>query len=47
MIFDVSVSGMDDVPLVVMPNGFGASRFFWNVQVHAAGEAGYFAVAPN
>jgi hypothetical protein len=46
MVFDVSISGMDDVPLVVMLNGFGVSRFFWNAQVHAAGEAGYFAVAP-
>ncbi len=37
MVFDVSISGMDDVPLVVMLNGFGVSRFFWNAQVRAAG----------
>jgi pimeloyl-ACP methyl ester carboxylesterase len=47
MVFDVSVQGSDDTPLVLMVHGFGVSRFFWNAQVHAVGEAGYFAVAPN
>jgi hypothetical protein len=47
MVFDVSTNGTDDAPLVLMLHGFGASRFFWNAQAHAVGEAGYFAVAPN
>jgi pimeloyl-ACP methyl ester carboxylesterase len=47
MVFDVSTNGTDDAPLVLMLHGFGVSRFFWNAQVHAVGEAGYFAVAPN
>ena len=47
MVFDVSVEGDDDAPLVPMLHGFGVSRFFWNAQVHAVAEAGYFAVAPN
>jgi pimeloyl-ACP methyl ester carboxylesterase len=47
MVFDVSAEGGDDAPLVLMLHGFGVSRFFWNAQVHAVGEAGYFAVAPN
>ena len=47
MTFDVSVDGIDAAPLVLMLHGFGVSRFFWNSQVHALGDAGYFAVAPN
>ena len=47
MTFDVSVDGIDAAPLVLMLHGFGVSRFFWNSQVQALGEAGYFAVAPN
>jgi pimeloyl-ACP methyl ester carboxylesterase len=47
MVFDASIAGREDAPLVLMLRGFGVSRFFWNAQVHAVGEAGYFAVAPN
>jgi predicted alpha/beta-fold hydrolase len=47
MVFDVSVEVDDHAPLVLLLYGFGVSRFFWNAQVHAVGEAGYFAVAPN
>ena len=47
MTFDVSVDGIDAAPVVLMLHGFGVSRFFWNSQVHALGDAGYFAVAPN
>jgi pimeloyl-ACP methyl ester carboxylesterase len=47
MAFDVSVGGRQDAPLVLMLHGFGVSRFFWNTQVEAVAEAGFFAVAPN
>jgi pimeloyl-ACP methyl ester carboxylesterase len=47
MVFDVSVEVDDHSPLVLMLHGFGVSRFFWNAQVHAAADAGYYAVAPN
>jgi len=47
MTFDVSVGGQNDGPLVLMLHGFGVSRFFWNAQVRALAETGYFAVAPN
>jgi pimeloyl-ACP methyl ester carboxylesterase len=45
--FDVSVAGADDGPLVLMLHGFGVSRFFWDAQIEALGNAGYRAVAPN
>jgi pimeloyl-ACP methyl ester carboxylesterase len=47
MVFDTSVDGSSDAPLVLMLHGFGVSRFFWNAQVAALGKAGFFAVAPN
>ena len=47
MVFDVSVGGHDNAPLVLMLHGFGVSRFFWNSQVPALAEAGFFAAAPN
>ena len=47
MVFDVSVGGNDSGPLVLMLHGFGVSRFFWDAQVDAVAQAGYFAVAPN
>jgi pimeloyl-ACP methyl ester carboxylesterase len=47
MVFDVSVSGLDNAPLVLMLHGFGVSRFFWNAQVPTLAEAGFFTVAPN
>ncbi len=47
LVFDASVAGGDDAPLVLMLHGFGVSRHFWKAQVPVLGEAGYFAVAPN
>ena len=40
MVFDVSVEGKNDDTLVLMLHGFGVSRFYWNAQVHAVGQAG-------
>lgn len=45
--FDVSVDGVADAPLVLMLHGFGVSRYFWHGQLPALAKAGYFAVAPN
>jgi hypothetical protein len=47
MMFDVSAEGRANASLVLMLDGFGVSRFFWNAQVYAVAEVGYFAVAPN
>lgn len=47
LVFDVSVSRPDDGPLVLLLHGFGVSRFLWNAQVSALGDAGFFVVAPN
>jgi pimeloyl-ACP methyl ester carboxylesterase len=47
MVFDVSVAGPADGPLVLMLHGFGVSRYFWNAQVEALGQAGFLAAAPN
>ncbi len=47
MIFDVSVGGPEDAPLVLMLHGFGVSRYFWNAQVKTLADAGYQTAAPN
>ena len=47
MVFDVSVAGPADGPLVLMLHGFGVSRYLWNAQVEALGQANYRAAAPN
>ena len=47
LVFDVSVAGPVNGPLVLMLHGFGVSRYFWNAQVEALAEAGYRTVAPN
>ncbi|WP_158925668.1 alpha/beta fold hydrolase [Acidisphaera sp. S103] len=47
LVFDVSVAGPVDGPLVLMLHGFGVSRFYWNAQVEALADAGYRTVAPN
>lgn len=47
LVFDVSAAGADDAPLVLLLHGFCVSRHFWNNQLLALAEAGYFAVAPN
>lgn len=45
--FDVSVAGDPSRPLVLMLHGFCVSRYYWDAQVIALAEAGYFAAAPN
>ena len=47
LVFDVSVAGPANGPLVLMLHGFGVSRFFWNAQVEALAAAGYRTAAPN
>jgi len=47
LVFDVSASGRDEAPLVLMLHGFCVSRHHWASQMPALAEAGYFAVAPN
>src|SRR5712671_7651828 len=47
MVFDTSVAGPDDAPLVLMLHGFCVSRYFWHNQMPALAAAGYLAVAPN
>ena len=47
MVFDSSVAGPADGPLVLLLHGFGVSRYLWNAQVEALAQAGYHAVAPN
>src|ERR1700746_2103518 len=43
----VSVAGADVALLVLLLHGFCVSRHFWNNQLPALAQAGYFAVAPN
>jgi pimeloyl-ACP methyl ester carboxylesterase len=47
LVFDVSVGGAEDAPLVLMLHGFCVSRHFWSNQLPALAAAGFFAVAPN
>jgi pimeloyl-ACP methyl ester carboxylesterase len=47
LLFDVSVGGSENAPLVLLLHGFCVSRYFWDNQIPALVEAGYFAVAPN
>ena len=47
LVFDTSVAGNPDAPLVLLLHGFCVSRYFWDHQLPALAEAGYFAVAPN
>jgi pimeloyl-ACP methyl ester carboxylesterase len=47
LVFDASIGGAPDKPLVLMLHGFAVSRHFWDHQVEALAAAGYFAVAPN
>src|SRR5882672_7233390 len=47
LVFDASVAGPDDAPLVLMLHGFCVSRYFWHNQMPALAAAAYFAVAPN
>jgi pimeloyl-ACP methyl ester carboxylesterase len=45
--FDCSVAGPTDGVPVLLLHGFGVSRHFWDRQVPALADAGYFAIAPN
>jgi pimeloyl-ACP methyl ester carboxylesterase len=47
LVFDVSATGADDAPLVLLLHGFCVSRHFWDNQLPALAQAGYFALAPN
>jgi len=47
LLFDCSVAGQPENPLVLFLHGFGVSRHFWDRQVPALADAGYFALAPN
>ena len=47
LVFDVSVAGADDAPLVLLLHGFCVSRHFWSNQLPVLAQAGYFAMAPN
>ncbi|MGO8921068.1 MAG: alpha/beta fold hydrolase [Stellaceae bacterium] len=47
LVFDVSVGGAETAPLVLLLHGFGVSRHFWDAQVTALAESGFFALAPN
>jgi pimeloyl-ACP methyl ester carboxylesterase len=47
LVFDASVAGREDAPLVLLLHGFCVSRHYWDNQLPVLAEAGYFAVAPN
>jgi pimeloyl-ACP methyl ester carboxylesterase len=47
LVFDVSVAGRDDAPLVLMLHGFCVSRYFLAQPDAGIGGSGYFAAAPN
>lgn len=47
LIFETSVAGPEDGPLVLLLHGFVVSRHYWNAQVEALAAAGFRAVAPN
>ena len=47
LVFDVSVAGAADLPVVLMLHGFCVSRYFWDNQMPTLAAAGYCALAPN
>ncbi|MDB5314658.1 MAG: hypothetical protein JWO26_1242 [Rhodospirillales bacterium] len=47
LVFDMSVAGDADAPLVLMLHGFAVSRHLYDGQLPALGNAGYYAAAPN
>ncbi|MEO3473674.1 alpha/beta hydrolase [Roseomonas sp. CAU 1739] len=47
LVFDVSVAGGADAPLVLLLHGFAVSRHLFDAQLPALASAGYLAVAPN
>lgn len=47
LVFDVSVAGAADAPLVLMLHGFAVSRHLYDAQLPALASAGFLAAAPN
>jgi len=47
VVFDVSVAGPADGPLVLIQHGFGVSRYLYNTRDEALPRAGYPTAAPN
>lgn len=47
LVFDVSVAGSPEAPLVLMLHGFAVSRHLYDAQLPAVAAAGLLAVAPN
>lgn len=47
LVFDVSVSGTPEAPLVLLLHGFAVSRHLYDAQLPLLAAAGYFAAAPN
>lgn len=47
LIFDVSVAGRPEAPLVLLLHGFAVSRHLYDAQLPALAGAGLLAVAPN
>ena len=47
LVFDVSVAGASDAPLVLLLHGFAVSRHLYDAQLPALAAAGFLAVAPN
>jgi pimeloyl-ACP methyl ester carboxylesterase len=47
LVFDVSVAGAADAPLVLMLHGFAVSRHLYDAQLPALADVGFLAVAPN
>lgn len=45
--FDCSLAGSPGGVPILLLHGFGVSRHFWDRQVPALADAGYFAIAPN
>jgi len=47
LVFDISVAGAPEAPLVLMLHGFAVSRHLFDAQLPTLADAGYLAAAPN
>lgn len=47
LVFEVSVAGAPDAPLVLLLHGFAVSRHLYDAQLPALAAAGFLAAAPN
>ncbi|WP_170979573.1 alpha/beta fold hydrolase [Roseomonas sp. HF4] len=47
LVFDVSVAGAPEAPLVLLLHGFAVSRHLYDAQLPALAAAGFLAAAPN